>query len=95
MKPLEFTHPGILLKEVIDDMGLTAYRVCKETGISNANLGKILKGMRSITPDTALRLAKFFDVSENYFINLQRHYDVEKAKKLNTREYQQIRQYAA
>lgn len=45
MKPLEFTHPGILLKEVIDDMGLTAYRVCKETGISNANLGKILKGI--------------------------------------------------
>ncbi len=87
---LNYTHPGILLKEDLDEVGLTAYRVSKETGISQVNLSKILQGKRSITPDTGLRLAKFLGMSENYFINMQTQYDTQKAKEENQAIYDQI-----
>ena len=91
---LEFIHPGVLLKEDMDDMGLSTYRVSKETGISQVNLSKILKGERAITPDTGLRLAKFFGVSESYFINMQVRYDTEIAKIKNHLVYSNIHSYS-
>jgi addiction module HigA family antidote len=58
---LEYTHPGLLLKKDLDEVDLSVYRVSKETGISQVNLSKILKGKRAISPDTGLRLAKFWE----------------------------------
>lgn len=92
-KKIKFTHPGILLKENMQEMQLSAYRVSKETGIHAVNLGKILSGKRAITSDTGLRLAKFFNVSENFFINMQTRYDIELAKHENARDYKKIRPY--
>ena len=91
---LNYSHPGILLKEDLDEVGLSAYRVSKETGISAVNLSKILQGKRAITPDTGLRLAKFLGMSENYFINMQIRYDTQKAKMENQAIYDGIETYA-
>ena len=92
-KALEFTHPGVLLKQDLEELSLTKYFVSKQTGISQVNLGKILKGERSITADTGLRLAKFLGVSENYFINMQKQFDTQKAKEANKEIYEQITTY--
>ena len=92
--PLEFTHPGLLLKDDLGELGLTPYRVSKETGISQPNLSKILKGQRSITADTGLRLAKFLGLSERYFMNLQLRYDTQKAKQVHHELYDHISTYA-
>lgn len=92
-KALEFIHPGILLKQDLEELSLTKYFVSKQTGISQVNLSKILKGERSITPDTGLRLAKFLGVSENYFINMQKQFDTQKAKEANKEIYDLITTY--
>ena len=77
--PLE--HPGTILKEeFIDPLEITAYAVSKGTGIPQTALGEILKGKRNISPVNALKLAKFFGMSENYFLNIQTRYDLDLAK---------------
>jgi addiction module HigA family antidote len=77
--PLE--HPGIVLKEeFIDPLEITAYAISKRTGIPQTALGEILKGKRNISPVNALKLAKFFGMSENYFLNIQTRYDLDRAK---------------
>jgi len=77
--PLE--PPGIILKEeFIESLDITAYAVSKGTGISQTVLGEILKGKRNISPTSALKLSKFFTVSENFFINIQSRYDLDLAK---------------
>ena len=94
-KRLELRHPGLLLKDDLAEIGLSAYRVCKETGISQVTLGKILKGRRSISVDTGLRLARFLGMSDNFFSGLQQDFDIEKAKELRIDEYAKIQKYAA
>ncbi len=77
--PIE--HPGIIIKEeFVEALGLTPYAVAKETGISQTALGEILKGKRGVSAVNALRLAKFFGVSENFFSNIQTRYDLDCAK---------------
>ena len=77
--PLE--HPGIILKEeFIEALGLTPYAVSKATNITQTALGEILKGKRSISAVNALKLAKYFNVSEGYFLNLQTKYNLDRAK---------------
>jgi len=93
-KRLDLRHPGLLLKGDLAEIGLSAYRVCKETGISQVTLGKILKGQRSISVDTGLRLARFLGMSDNFFSGLQQDYDIEKAKELRIDEYAKIQKYA-
>ena len=93
-KRLELRPPGLLLKGDLAEIGLSAYRVCKETGISQVTLGKILKGQRSISVDTGLRLALFLGMSDNFFSGLQQDYDIEKAKGLRIDEYAKIQKYA-
>lgn len=79
--PLE--HPGIILQEeFIEPLELTAYKVSKATGIDQTALGQIIKGKRRITFGTGLKLAKYFGLSDEYFIKLQMRYalDLEKEK---------------
>lgn len=90
--PLE--HPGIILKEeFMEELDLTAYAVSKATGIPQTALGEILKGKRSISPVNALKLAKFFNLSENYFLNIQARFDLDKAKEKAEKTLAQIIPY--
>lgn len=74
-------HPGeILLQEFLQPMGISQYRLAKDIGVSPMRISKIVRGKRSITADTALRLARYFGMSVQFWIGIQNHYDVEVAK---------------
>ena len=70
-------HPGeILLEDFIEPMGITQYRLAKSIGVPQRRIGEIIAGKRSITADTALRLARFFGTDAESWINLQAYYDL-------------------
>ena len=74
-------HPGeILLEEFLVPMKITAYRLSKETRLPQTRISQIIKGKRSISADTALRLAKFFGNSAEFWMGLQDDYDLENEK---------------
>ena len=61
-------------------MGISQYRVAKDTGVPARRINEIVKGLRGITPDTALRLGAYFNMSAEFWLNLQAHYDLEQAR---------------
>ncbi len=58
-------------------MGISQYRLAKDINVPARRIDEIVKGKRSITPDTALRLSRFFGLSERFWINFQTRYDPE------------------
>ena len=77
---IEPTHPGVDLLELLESYGLTQYRLAKELGVPQTRIMQIIKGQRSISADTALRLARFFGTSREYWLNRQMNYDLESAQ---------------
>lgn len=89
-------HPGeILQEEFLKPMGITAYRLSKETGLPQTQIGEIVKGTRSITAATALRFARFFGTSPEFWVNLQNHFDLEEKKKEIEVDLKKIRPFTA
>jgi addiction module HigA family antidote len=81
MKKLQLVAPGeILLEEWLKPMGLSQYRLAVEIGVPPRRINEIVHGKRAITADTALRLARFFGTDAQSWLNLQSHYDMEKAQ---------------
>ncbi|MBA2441672.1 MAG: HigA family addiction module antidote protein [Rubrobacter sp.] len=75
------THPGRLLElEFLEPMGITPYRLAKSLGVDQMRINRIIRGERAITADTALRLSRYFGMSEEFWLNAQSHYDLEIAK---------------
>ena len=71
-------HPGmILLEEFLNPMGITRYQLAKDISVPPRRINEIVHGNRAISADTALRLSRFFGMSENFWMNLQSHYDLE------------------
>ena len=69
--------PGeILTEEFLKPMGITAYRLSKDTGMPATRVSQILKGKRRITADTALRLSKYFGNSADFWLGIQDEYDL-------------------
>ncbi len=90
--PLE--HPGIILKEeFMQPFGLSAYRLAKDTGISNMAISEIVRGKRNITPRVGIRLSKYFGMSEGYFSRLQLQYDLDLIKEREGNAVKKIRQF--
>jgi len=80
-RKLTSVHPGeILLEEFLKPLGITQYRVAKDISVPPRRINEIVHGKRSITADTALRLARYFGTSERFWLNLQAHYDLEVEK---------------
>ena len=80
MPPL---HPGgILLEEFLEPLGLSQYRVAKEMGVPARRINEIVHGKRSVTADTALRLAQLFGTTAEFWLNLQSHYNLEQQRDL-------------
>lgn len=70
--------PGRFLElEFLEPLGITSYALAKAIGVDPPRMYKIVSGERSITADTALRLARYFGTSPHYWLNLQTHYDLE------------------
>ena len=74
-------HPGeILQEEFVVPLGLSQYRLAKDTSVPPRRINEIVRGTRAITADTALRLGRYFGTSERFWLNLQAHYDHEVEK---------------
>jgi len=86
-KMLAPIHPGeILVEEFLKPLGITQYRLAKDINVPARRINEIVHGKRSITADTALRLSRYFNLSERFWLNLQGRYDLEVEKdKLNDR----------
>ena len=72
-------HPGEVLKDCMDDLGITAVRLSHATHIPSSRITEIVKGRRSVTVDTALRLGKALGTTPDYWLNLQQSYDLRRA----------------
>jgi len=73
-------HPGEHLAEFLAELEITQYRLAKDTSVHPRRINQIVKGERAITADTALRLARYFGTSPEFWMNLQDHYEIEKAR---------------
>jgi addiction module HigA family antidote len=80
-KKLPPVHPGeILMEEFLQPMGISQYRLAKDIKVPPRRINEIVHGKRAISADTALRLARYFAMSETFWSNLQAHYDLEVEK---------------
>jgi addiction module HigA family antidote len=71
-------HPGeILREEYLEPLEVSQYRLAKDIGVPPRRINEIVHGARSITADTALRLARYFGTSDRFWLNLQARYDLE------------------
>jgi addiction module HigA family antidote len=87
-------HPGeILSEDFLKPMGISAYRLSKGANIDQTRISEIIRGKRSVTADTALRLARFFGNSPEFWLNLQAHYDLEQKKREMEKDLKKIRPY--
>ena len=75
-KKLPPIHPGTILKEDLADAGISLNRLARDIRVPMNRISAIVNGKRSITADTALRLALFFGTSPQYWMNLQSNYDI-------------------
>ncbi len=81
MKTLPPIHPGeVLLEDFMTPLGLSQYRVAKDIGVPALRISQIVRGKRSITADTAMRLARYFGTSAGVWLRLQARYDLEVAE---------------
>lgn len=81
MKHLPPVHPGeVLAEDFMKPLGLSQYRVTKDIGVSALRISQIVRGRRSITADTALRLARYFGTSAAVWLRMQARYDLEIAE---------------
>lgn len=75
---LDPIHPGeVLLEEFLIPLGISQYRLAKDISVPPRRINEIVRGQRSITADTALRLARFFQTTERFWLNLQTRFDLE------------------
>ncbi len=79
-KKLPPVHPGEILKETISDLGISMNELARTIRVPPNRITSIVNGERSISGETALRLAKYFGTTAQYWMNLQAHYDLELAR---------------
>jgi addiction module HigA family antidote len=95
-KKLHPIHPGeVLCEEFLKPMGISQNRLAINIGVPPRRINEIVLGKRGITADTALRLAKFFGTSAEFWLGLQSQYDLDvTAEELGERLEQEVRAYA-
>lgn len=92
MKALPPTHPGEVLREdFLLPLGISEYRIAKDLGVPPRRINEIVKGKRSITVDTALRLERYIPWPAEVWLNLQAHHDQQIAKEATKAELAGIR----
>jgi addiction module HigA family antidote len=94
MRPI---HPGeVLLDEFLKPMGISQYRLAKEISVPPRRINEIVQRKRGVTADTALRLGRYFNMSPEFWVNLQGHYDLEAERdNLADKLEKTVRVYAA
>lgn len=83
--------PGeILLTEFLEPLGISQYRLAQATGLPQTRISQIVRGKRSITVETALRLSRALGVDDRFWVNLQTDYDVEVERDLHADELDKV-----
>ena len=96
MKKIKNIHPGEVLKEeFLKLLKISAYRLCMDINVPQTRISEIIKGNRSITADTALRLSKYFGNSANFWLGLQNDFDIEEEITQKGAELKLIKRYSA
>ncbi|MCK4744742.1 HigA family addiction module antidote protein [Candidatus Parcubacteria bacterium] len=92
-KKIQPIHPGeILMEEFLKPFGITQYRLAKDINVPPRRINEIVHSTRAITADTALRLGRYFNMSPQFWINLQSHYELEvQSEKLSDNLYQEVK----
>ena len=73
-------HPGEHLLEILEDLGISQYRLAKAMGVPAVRVNEIVHCRRAVTADTALRLGQVLDMTPEFWMNLQQRYDLEVAR---------------
>ncbi len=93
MKKLRKVHPGQILKlDFLDEMKISSYALAKGIGVDQTRISQLIKGTRNLSADTAIRLGKFFNVSPEFWLNIQSRFDLEQERERNS-EYEKITPY--
>jgi addiction module HigA family antidote len=80
-KKIRPVHPGDVLRgDYLIPLGISVNKLALRLGVPATRMGEIVNGRRAITPDTALRLARFFDTTPRFWLNMQAEYELEIAK---------------
>jgi antitoxin HigA-1 len=88
-------HPGTYLKELLDELALSQYRLAKDIGVPAMRVNYVVNGKRPITAELALRLGRYFGQNPRYWLNLQGRYDMDIAEDtLSDQVAQQVRPFA-
>ncbi|MDR0535723.1 MAG: HigA family addiction module antidote protein [Puniceicoccales bacterium] len=87
---IQTPHPGFFLKEMLDELGVSQYRLAIATGLPHSRVSGIINGRQNITTATALRLGRYFSQSAEYWLNLQRFHDLSQARKKMKAEIEEI-----
>lgn len=75
------TTPGeILVEEFLTPLGITQYKLAQDIGVPRSRIAEIVAGTRAVSADTALRLARYFGLREQYWLDAQAHYDLQAAR---------------
>ena len=91
----EPTHPGeMLIEEFLTPMGITQRELATAIHVPYQRVNEIINKRRGITPSTALRLAKYFGVTEDFWMNLQLRWDLYKAKQTEANDLKTIRPFS-
>ena len=81
MRKLKNVHPGeVLLEEFLKPIGISQNRLAREISVPPRRINEIVLGKRAVSPDTALRLARYFGTSERFWLGLQVDFDLETAR---------------
>ena len=97
MTKLRNIHPGeVLQEEFMTPMGISQNRIARDIGVPPRRINEIVHGNRAVTADTALRLARYFGISEGFWMGLQADFDLEEAReRLGKRLLQEVRTHTA
>ena len=86
------THPGeVLYEEFLKPYGMTQKELAKRLGVSYPRVNDLIHGRRGVTPDTALRLARLFGTTPEFWLNLQLAHDLHRA--MQNEDYKRIKPY--
>ena len=77
---VEPIHPGEHLAEIIEELGISQYRLAKTIGVAPRRINEIVHGRRSVTADTALRIGRALGMTAEFWLNLQSMYDLDVAR---------------
>ena len=92
MRKVPYPRPGeVLQHEFLEPMGISAYRLAKDIGVSQIRISQVISGKRAITVDTGLRLSRYFCLNDGFWTDLQLDYDSAIAKDELAKALKQIR----